>query len=154
MICKHSTKSLSQLLPNSKSNIAKLIKAEGDKIRRDIADVGKKLDNHKYKQKLQLFVQICAFEDVFERENRIGQQPAAPKTFIWLFDRNHSMDRPYDSLMGWLEGGQTIYWICGKAGSGKSTLVSFIWDHPDSKKNECLQEWSANNELITAAVFF
>jgi len=141
-------------IANNESRIAKLITAESGKIRGDIAAVGKKLDDAEYKKKLQMFKKSFAFEDMFEREERMSRQQAAPKTFRWLFDKNYSAQRPYDSFTDWLEGDQSIYWICGKAGSGKSTLVSFIWDHPDSKMNEYLLKWSANNELITAAVFF
>lgn len=147
-------KDITAAIANNESNIVKLMKSEGVKIRGDIAAVGKKLDDAENKQNLQLFVHSFAFEGIFEREDRIGRQPAAPRTFRWLFDRNHSRERHYDSFMDWLEGDQSIYWICGKAGSGKSTLMSFIWDHPDSKKDEHLQKWAANNELITAGVFF
>ena len=141
-------------IANNESSIAKLIMAEGGKIRGEISAVGRKLDDAEYREKLRMFVESFAFDDMFERENRIGRQPAAPKTFRWLFDKSESGKGPYDSFTDWLEGDQGIYWICGKAGSGKSTLMSFIWDHPDSKKDGYLQKWSANNELIIAAVFF
>ena len=154
-----------EAIANNESNIAKLIEAanaqtqhlitaEGDKVRGEIAIVGKKLDNAEYKQKLELFIESFAFVDMFNRADRMSQQPAAPRTFRWLFDKDYDTRRPYDSFMDWLEGDETIYWICGKAGSGKSTLMSFIWGHPDSKKNESLQRWCPNGNLTTAAVFF
>ena len=154
-----------EAIANNESNIAKLIEvanaqtqhlitAEGERVRGEIAIVGKRLDNAEYKQKLELFIESFAFADMFYREDRMSQQPAAPRTFRWLFDKDYDTKRPYDSFMDWLEGDQTIYWFCGRAGSGKSTLMSFIWDHPDSKKDEYLQKWCPDGNLTTAAVFF
>ena len=141
-------------IANNETNIARLITAEGDMTRKEIVAVEKKLDDLGDKQKVESFIKSFAFEDMFQREDRMGQQPAAPRTFRWIFDEYDSNERPYNSFMEWLEGDETIYWISGKAGSGKSTLLSFIWDHPDSRKNEYLRKWSASNELLTAAVFF
>ena len=145
---------ITKLIEAANAQTQHLITAEGDKVRGEIAIVGKKLDNAEYKQKLEPFIESFAFVDMFNRADRMSQQPAAPRTFRWLFDKDYDTKRPYDSFMDWLEGDQTIYWICGKAGSGKSTLMSFIWDHPDGKKNEYLQRWCPNGNLTTAAVFF
>ncbi|MCJ1247070.1 hypothetical protein MMC30_004281 [Trapelia coarctata] len=150
-------KAIITAIGNNESSIGKLTKlimVEGGKTRAKISAMGKKLADSESTQKFQIFLESLAFEHMFDREGRLGSQPAAPKTFRWLFDRDHRVTRPYDSFMDWLEGEQSIYWICGRAGSGKSTLMSFIWDNHDSKATDYLQKWSANNELITAAVFF
>lgn len=39
----------------------------------------------------------------------------------------------------WLESGSGVYWVCGKAGSGKSTLMKHIFFHRDVPK--LLQRW-------------
>ncbi|KAK3348820.1 hypothetical protein B0T25DRAFT_581897 [Lasiosphaeria hispida] len=53
-----------------------------------------------------------------------------PKTFAWIFDDNIS---GWHSFSSWLKSDQDwIYWISGKAGSGKSTLMKFIIDNHDS----------------------
>ena len=41
-------------------------------------------------------------------------------TFDWIF----SEDGP--GFAQWLKDGKGVYWIYGKAGSGKSTLMKFI----------------------------
>ena len=48
----------------------------------------------------------------------------------------------------------TPYFIYGKAGSGKSTLIKYIVDHPESARN--LKRWASldNSELIVADFFF
>ena len=141
-------------IANNESNLSKLVQLEVGKIRADVAAFANKVDEGKHQQELRSFIESFAFADMFNREDRINQQPAAPRTFRWLFDKENRTQRPYDSFSEWLEGNDTIYWICGKAGSGKSTLMGFIWDHPDSKMDEHLREWSGRRELITARVFF
>ena len=54
--------------------------------------------------------------------------------------------------MHWLESGQGIYWISGKAGSGKSTLMNFICQ--DLRINAALKIWSGTNEVFSPKFFF
>ncbi|KAK0624204.1 hypothetical protein B0T14DRAFT_193976 [Immersiella caudata] len=50
-----------------------------------------------------------------------------PKTFAWIFD--DSIPGRWHSFSSWLRSDQDrLYWISGKAGSGKSTLMKFILD--------------------------
>ncbi|OCL02493.1 hypothetical protein AOQ84DRAFT_382626, partial [Glonium stellatum] len=68
---------------------------------------------------------------------------AHANTFRWIFQ---TPETPKPStlrikFLGWMEQsvvGQDIYWVGGKPGSGKSTLMKFICDHPRTKK--ALQE--------------
>ena len=54
----------------------------------------------------------------------------------------------------WLRVGKGLFYISGKAGSGKSTLMKFIVDHRKTK--ELLDEWarSYKRQLTTASFFF
>jgi hypothetical protein len=47
---------------------------------------------------------------------------------------------------------ERVFWIGGKAGSGKSTLMKFIHDHPCTKA--ALRVWAGPATLITASYFF
>ncbi|KAL5592635.1 hypothetical protein FOBRF1_013661 [Fusarium oxysporum] len=47
---------------------------------------------------------------------------AHKSTFDWIFDR------PGPGFVDWLQKGDGVFWINGKAGSGKSTLMKFIAD--------------------------
>ena len=49
---------------------------------------------------------------------------AHKETFKWIFDD------PGPGCMPWLRGSQKIYWIRGKPGSGKSTLMKLLLDDP------------------------
>ncbi|CAG8971564.1 hypothetical protein HYALB_00009213 [Hymenoscyphus albidus] len=54
------------------------------------------------------------------------------ETFSWIFDPEGQ--RPWDSFPEWLSGDSSeIYWIRGKAGSGKSTLMKFLVEADETK---------------------
>ncbi|KXS95972.1 hypothetical protein AC578_8110 [Pseudocercospora eumusae] len=58
----------------------------------------------------------------------------------------------WDSLATWLEEDHSIYWVCGKAGSGKSTLMAHIMD--DYRTVECLSRWARDKPLHILKFFF
>ncbi|KAE9379481.1 hypothetical protein N431DRAFT_451335 [Stipitochalara longipes BDJ] len=60
--------------------------------------------------------------------------------------------RPWSSFIKWAETGSGRYWINGKAGSGKSTLMRFIFDDPRIRAN--LEQWAPPESLNTPAFFF
>lgn len=53
----------------------------------------------------------------------------------------------WDSFSNWLRSTDTFYWISGKPGSGKSTLVKFILDHPDTKA--FLEVWNPQTLIVS-----
>ncbi|RAL60236.1 hypothetical protein DID88_000016 [Monilinia fructigena] len=86
--------------------------------------------------------------------DRLDQVTEAHReTFEWLFrDQEESASGPpWGDFVKWLQSGDTIYWIHGKAGSGKSTLMRFIFDHPRTLQG--LSRWS-NNCLKTGFFFW
>ncbi|KAL1854340.1 hypothetical protein Daus18300_011526 [Diaporthe australafricana] len=58
----------------------------------------------------------------------------------------------WDSLSEWLRCRSGLYWLAGKAGSGKSTLMKFLSDHPQT--TTLLKEWAGPSELFTMQFFF
>ncbi|CAG2007343.1 unnamed protein product [Fusarium graminearum] len=52
----------------------------------------------------------------------------------------------------WLEDGSGFFWVKGKAGSGKSTLMKFIATHDDTQS--LLRTWGGERRVITASHFF
>lgn len=59
-----------------------------------------------------------SFDGMDERFDDISEAHA--RTFQWIYER------PELKFIDWLKVGQGIYWITGKAGSGKSTLMKFL----------------------------
>ena len=76
-------------------------------------------------------------------------------TFNWLFRRDHSQAKPWADYVEWLtaqDGDNGLYWITGKAGSGKSTLMRYLVDDP--RTIEFLQQWAASKRVAVASCFF
>ena len=68
-----------------------------------------------------------------------GEEPSAPASRVQ--DPIAEQDtRPWDDFADWLKSESRIYWISGKPGSGKSTLVKFLVD--SRKTTEALDIWS------------
>lgn len=61
-------------------------------------------------------------------------------------------DRAKTGFLDWLETGRGIFWITGKAGSGKSTLMKFLSDHPETQR--ALNKWAGPKKLHVASYYF
>ena len=76
---------------------------------------------------------------------------AHEKTFEWIFE-DQTISRPQVKFKEWLGYGNDIYWISGKAGSGKSTLMKYLVSEPRTKS--ILQTWAGNEALVVGKYFF
>jgi len=89
------------------------------------------------------------FREINTRYERIPL--AYERTFEWVFLPPSSTAKWAD-LMEWIESDNSLYWITGKAGAGKSTLMKFIYD--DERTHESLRTWAAGDPLVVASFFF
>lgn len=69
------------------------------------------------------------YEGMIDRESRIVN--AHESTFQWIFQDNLYQDHQsrvikWSNFRQWLESDDPLYWITGKAGSGKSTLMKYL----------------------------
>lgn len=90
------------------------------------------------------------FPDIHARQEGIAE--AHKQTLEWIFDKPGSEVRPWDNFIEWLESGHGTYWISGKAGSGKSTLMSFICQDP--RTEAALRVWSGTRDILMPKFFF
>jgi hypothetical protein len=95
------------------------------------------------------------FESIGERFEAVDESHAA--TFDWIFRPiqgtiQYAEGRRWGEFGAWLESGTGLYWINGKAGSGKSTLMKYIVSH--GKTSSLLGQWAGNLKLCTGAFFF
>lgn len=91
----------------------------------------------------QMLLESLWFDNIRTRRENVAT--SHPKTFQWLLN-------PSSDFENWLRSQSGIYWIRGKAGSGKSTLMKFLIDHP--RTEEALKAWAERNILVTASFFF
>ena len=90
-----------------------------------------------------------------ERCQRIAK--AHCETFDWIFKVGSAApisDRLQNecNFASWLSHGAGLYWISGKPGSGKSTLMKYI--SRDVRTRQCLDVWAGSSNLITASFYF
>lgn len=86
-----------------------------------------------------------------EEADRLTEVKQAHKqTFGWIFERVESTSEMH--FRQWLERGDRCFWISGKAGSGKSTLMKFI--HGDHLLPQLLKTWAGSKQLVMASFFF
>ena len=96
-------------------------------------------------------IEQLGFSDMQDRERRIAV--AHFKTFQWIFAPRHlARDKPWSNMVEWLEGAKSIYWMTGKAGSGKSTLMKYIC--LDSRTRKHLTRWAGSGRHIIARFYF
>jgi hypothetical protein len=72
-------------------------------------------------------------------------KPTYSQTFTWIFDD------PDLQFRDWLQNDRGIYWIQGKPGSGKSTLMKFL--HTDKRTSEWLQD-PVEGTLVSCGWFY
>jgi hypothetical protein len=124
-----------------------------------------------------IFLGSLQYDDMVDRERRIAM--AHESTFLWVFRDNQSQNHDsrtirWSSLREWLELDDQLYWITGKPGSGKSTLMKFlcspiaqsapsgdIQENPSGNKVEeqsrCrpyLEKWAGASRLVVASFYF
>ena len=93
------------------------------------------------------FLQSLHFPEIDLRQETITS--AHGKTFEWIFDGRQDLHVSWDSFTDWLQNDEQLYWILGKPGSGKSTLMSFIVQH---ERTGVLLE--SNGQQTTLLTFF
>jgi hypothetical protein len=88
--------------------------------------------------------------------------PLAHKwTFQWVFKHSSNMSSSDQAntvnadgfgLLNWLKHGDGTFWVSGKPGSGKSTFMKFLADHPATKK--ALSVWAHPLPVFIGSHYF
>ncbi|EPE09112.1 nacht nucleoside triphosphatase [Ophiostoma piceae UAMH 11346] len=124
-------------------------------------------------EKQQSFVRSLHVEGQSERHESIPEAYRA--TFEWVLPEEVPGDEPFQpagdakkaekakmkeskqdtkrhSLSRWLKHENGIFWVSGRPGSGKSTLMKFIADHPRTRT--ALEAWADGKPLAVASHYF
>lgn len=100
------------------------------------------------------------FGEMSQREHTIATRAerAAEDSFDWILDTDNIHHTGADavrmvaSFRDWIEGDDSFFWICGKAASGKSTLMRKI--RHDSRLLQRLVRGEQKSKTIVASMFF
>ena len=95
-----------------------------------------------------IIVNSLVYPSMNKREDVVAEAHA--KTFEWIFQ--DTISQPSNSFKAWLENGHGLYWINGKAASGKSTLMKFLCNN--SQVETALEGWSDGVPVLIAKYFF
>ncbi|KAH9240798.1 hypothetical protein K456DRAFT_1733445 [Colletotrichum gloeosporioides 23] len=81
-------------------------------------------------------------------------KPAHKGTFEWIYSepRSGATKSTWANFQTWLQHDSGIYWVSGKAGSGKSTLMKMVSN--DGRTRHHLLEWSAGCRLLMLSFYF
>jgi hypothetical protein len=91
------------------------------------------------------------FRVIGDRKDLIRE--AHKQTFDWVFRAPSKTGKPWDDLGRFLRDTPSgTYWISGKPGSGKSTLMKHISNHETTR--QLLLQWAGQKELIIANFYF
>lgn len=121
---------------------------------RDLSSHMISLETHGHDiDRYQSLLQSLYFDAFHIREDAI--EDAHAKTFDWVVQPAHKCThqgaRP-SRFTSWLREGSGIFWVQGKAGSGKSTLMKFICRNSDTREH--LRSWAGDKKLVVANYFF
>ena len=98
----------------------------------------------------QRLLSSLSFDGMYERQEAV--KAAHQDTFRWILDQEGKAFRGNVNLVDWLEHGAGVFWIEGKPGSGKSTLMNFIYNEPTTF--EYAKHWAGSGMLFMPAFFF
>lgn len=97
-----------------------------------------------HRNRVEDVLQSLKFDNISDRESAVPK--AHEQTFQWALASTKS------TLPDWLRSGSGIYWIEGKAGSGKSTLMKFL--QRDDRTTSMLKEWADGHPLSFVSHYF
>ena len=97
----------------------------------------------------KLILDALHFRSINTRHSSIPQ--AHQNTFEWVFSAYEEETR-WDNLYDWMMFGTGCYWISGKAGSGKSSLMKYL--QSDSRTQKALSLWAEDSMLLIGTFYF
>lgn len=111
------------------------------------------VERDEVKTKVERITQLTKrlwFNTISTRHNAIARAHAG--TFEWIFTGQSKAPESNKTILEWINDENSVYWVSGRAGSGKSSLMRFLGDDPRTKK--VLREWAGGSSLVLASFYF
>jgi len=100
--------------------------------------------------KEQAVLRSLLYECLPVRHNAIPE--AHKQTFRWIFQQSGKDAAHKSKFCTWLQKGNGLFWISGKPGSGKSTLMKFITGEESTRT--VLSAWAEPKPAVMASHYF
>ncbi|KAL8652279.1 MAG: hypothetical protein Q9210_002777 [Variospora velana] len=119
---------------------------------KDILDrIERKLENNPRTTADQQLLDSLFFPEIDSREDQI--QDASDGTCHWILNSTtDDRPKPWSNFRKWLETENGVYWISGKPGAGKSTLMKYIVR--EDLTSQLLANWERGTDLLVITFFF
>ncbi|KAK5712110.1 hypothetical protein LTR15_012179 [Elasticomyces elasticus] len=92
----------------------------------------------------QYLLNSLQYDTMRNREEAVARNHT--QTFDWIFNSQESR------FLNWLNNDSGMFWIAGKAGAGKSTLMRYLFEH--NATIEVLRRWAKGGKLVSSRHFF
>jgi hypothetical protein len=130
------------------ASLTRWSQASDDDFSKLLRDLKGYLDKEMFLQNVRRVLGSLHFDQIRMRHSDVKH--AHRNSYEWIFSGDQRRDMP--SFPAWLRSGHGMFWITGKAGSGKSTLVKFLCSH--AKTRGLLAEWAAPQKCVIGSHFF
>jgi hypothetical protein len=106
-------------------------------------------------QEIEVAVQLSVLDSLYfasisQRYEEVAE--AHRSTFEWIFKADQQNGANWSNFPEWFQSGNGLYWLSGKAASGKSTLMRHILDSGEAYK--FLRCWATGCDLGIFTFFF
>ncbi|KAF5654929.1 hypothetical protein F25303_1010 [Fusarium sp. NRRL 25303] len=157
------TTKLDQVVPPSNSETARsMIQSDIELIKKDVRKlllfqeatgnhtaIAQSTEENLDRMRQARILNTLWFRMINDRSENISQNHR--DTLQWAIEGSNNTESWHD-LPSWLLNGSGIYWVSGKAGSGKSTLMKFVFGH--QRTTSILSQWANGGRLLTCHYFF
>ncbi|KAI1350937.1 hypothetical protein F5Y01DRAFT_315219 [Xylaria sp. FL0043] len=122
---------------------------------RDIIDAKvqkTKLVNKAVEARKDKILKTLEFPTIRVREEQIEEAHTETCSWVWDDRLTGTPSKPCD-FISWLRSTEKFFWISGKAGCGKSTLMKYIYNHPKTRTELERSAWTNGKDLILLGCF-
>lgn len=112
---------------------------------------------------LEGFIKSFKYPEMYHCQNADSINRAHEGTFRWIFEEEDNSDHEakdqshssktqrWSSFSDWLTSEDSLYWISGKPGSGKSCLMRFL--ATNLRTGESLKKWKPHVQILSAYIW-
>ena len=139
---------ITELILHDRESTKIHITEEAESLRKDIVIILNEQTAAKDTQEaISRIIQSLKYSDTNRRRNQVVDSHDG--TFEWIFDE--SIEKPWDCFIKWLRSDSDLYWVNGKPGSGKSTLMKFITCQ--SRTRDALSSWKPGCIVLSTFIW-